>query len=385
MTETFSYDKLPYPSKFFVQTFPDRLATQATLFGMRPADVETCRVLELGCGNGSSLIAQAYLWPEATFVGIDLGKGHIDDATAAATELGLTNVEFRQMDVADMSAADFGTFDYITAHGLFSWVPDPVRARVLEVYRELLNENGVGYISYGAYPGAHQREMVQRAMRFHSKAIEEPGEKVGQAMSFLKFLSENTSDRGVYQAVLTQELNRHRTHDAADIYHDDLSDLNRAFYFHEFAAMLEANGLQYLGEAELHAMGSGNLSPDARAFVDSLEDIVEREQYLDLIRGRVFRQTLFCRSEAALDRDVKPAILDKLLVSTSLRPQSSSPDLDVEQDREIRRGEQYRHRDRPPAGESITHVSRQYLGTCGRISKRDRKCRRDDRRRTCGT
>ena len=165
MSETFSYDKIPYPSKFFVQTHPDRLATQATLFGMSPADVATCRVLELGCGNGSNLIAQAYLLPEAKFIGVDLAKTHIEDAAAAARGFGFTNIEFRQMDVMDMSEADFGKFDYITAHGLFSWVPDLVREKVLELYRELLNENGVGYISYSAYPGAHQREMVQRAMR----------------------------------------------------------------------------------------------------------------------------------------------------------------------------------------------------------------------------
>ncbi|HEV8592622.1 MAG TPA: class I SAM-dependent methyltransferase, partial [Pyrinomonadaceae bacterium] len=168
MTESFSYDKLPYPSKFFVQTHPDRLATQATLFGVSPANVPTCRVLELGCGNGSNLVAQAYLLPDATFVGVDLAKTHIDDALAAAKELGLTNIEFRQMDVMEMSESDFGKFDYITAHGLFSWVPDFVRTKILELYRELLGENGVGYVSYSAYPGAHQREMVQRTIRYHA-------------------------------------------------------------------------------------------------------------------------------------------------------------------------------------------------------------------------
>ncbi|MDM7922440.1 MAG: class I SAM-dependent methyltransferase [Pyrinomonadaceae bacterium] len=327
MNTEFSYDRLPYPSKFFVQTFPGRLATQATLFGMEPAEAESCRVLELGCGNGSNLIAQAYLMPAARFVGVDLAKGHIDDAKTAAAELGLKNVEFHQMDVTEMSAADFGTFDYITAHGLFSWVPEPVRAKVLGLYRELLNDNGVGYISYAAYPGMHQREMVQRALRFHTAGIEDPRKKVGKAMSFLKFLADNTTDRGAYFAALKTELDRHRSHDEADVFHDDLSEINRAYYFREFAELLSANGLQFLAEAELYAMSPNSLPPAARTFVGDIDDTIEREQYMDLLRGRIFRQTLFCRSEVSLERDARPEIVDRFMISSSLRPQSELPNL----------------------------------------------------------
>lgn len=327
MTDDFSYDRLPYPSKFFVQTFPDRLATQATLFGMDPPAVETCRVLELGCGNGSNLIAQAYIMPNATFVGVDLGIGHIDDAKAAAAELGLTNVEFRQMDVMEMSEADFGKFDYITAHGLFSWIPDVVRERTLGLFAELLASNGVGYMSYSAYPGAHEREIAQRAMRFASRNISEPTEKVAKALSFLKFAAENTPNRGTFQQTLANELKRHAVHAAADVFHDDLSDLNTPFYFHQFADMLGEHGLQFLAEAELHAMGTNDLSAAARNFVDSLDDAVEREQYLDLLRGRAFRQTLFVHRSADLERDLEPSIVDRFLIASSMRPAGAEPDL----------------------------------------------------------
>ena len=41
------------------QTHPDRLAAMAQLFGMRPAPVTACRVLELGCGDGANPIPAA--------------------------------------------------------------------------------------------------------------------------------------------------------------------------------------------------------------------------------------------------------------------------------------------------------------------------------------
>jgi tRNA G46 methylase TrmB len=66
-----AYDEVLYPSYTHNQTHPDRLATIATLFGLTPAPVERCRVLELGCGNGSNLVPMAYGLPGSEFVGID--------------------------------------------------------------------------------------------------------------------------------------------------------------------------------------------------------------------------------------------------------------------------------------------------------------------------
>jgi hypothetical protein len=47
------YDEVLYPSGLYAQTHPDRLATMATLFGMRPEPVDRCRVLELGCNEAT--------------------------------------------------------------------------------------------------------------------------------------------------------------------------------------------------------------------------------------------------------------------------------------------------------------------------------------------
>lgn len=322
MTNTFSYDRLAYPAKFFVQASPDRLAANAALFGVQPADVKTCRVLELGCGSGWHLISQAFLLPDAEFVGIDLGKQHIDEAKAEAGALGLTNVEFAQMDVMELSAATFGKFDYIVAHGLFSWVPDAVREKVLQIYSELLNENGVGYISYNAGPGAFSRYAARWAMNFHTSEMDDPVEKVEEALSFLDFLSESAADKTIYKAELMHEVQRHKGHHPADIFHDDLSEFNKTFFIKEFADLLDEAGLQFLAEAELHMMGLRGLSSDAVEFVETAEDIIDREQYLDLIRNRTFRQSLVCHKNRQLDHSPKPSALDAFYMTTSLRPQN---------------------------------------------------------------
>lgn len=327
MDEVYSYDLLPYPSKFFLQTHPDRLATAAALYGMRPASVENCSVLELGCGNGSNLLAQAYGLPSARFVGIDLAANHIQKARESAADLGLTNVEFRQMDLMELDAAEFGKFDYITAHGLFSWVPKAVRSRILQIFRELLGPNGVGYISYNAYPGAHLRQLGRSILKMHVDEASGPVQMAEKSLSFLGFVAENSAGPDVYRQVLTTEVKRHREHNAEDIFHDDLADVYRPFYFREFAKLLSGSGLQFLSEAEFHAASRQGLSEPARRHLDSLANLVDVEQSLDLLRGRVFRQTLFCREDVQLDRNVKPETLDQFYLSSPIRPASPEPDV----------------------------------------------------------
>src|SRR5215203_2185573 len=134
----FAYDQVPYSSFTFPQTRPDRLATLGAFHGLDPASPEKCRVLELGCGDGTNLISFAYILPNSDFVGIDLSALHMDQANAPAEELNLSNLTLLQDDVMDFTRERFGEFDYIIAHGLFSWVPEPVRAKILEIVSESL-------------------------------------------------------------------------------------------------------------------------------------------------------------------------------------------------------------------------------------------------------
>lgn len=327
----FIYDEVPYPSATFAQTHPDRLAMMATLYGMQPAPVEKCRVLELGCGDGTNLLAQAYALPESEFVGVDLSAHHIEDANRAAAELGLQNVRFEQKNVLEIGRETYGEFDYITAHGLFSWVPDFVRDKVLKIYRECLAPNGVGYISYNAYPGCHIRQMLREMMSFHTAEIEAPMEKVNQGLGLLNFLTEASEDDSVYQNMLKIEFDAILERSPQNIFHDDFSDVNQPFYFSEFAAEARKHGLQYLAESEYAAMQTLAFPPQTRQAIEALAggDIIKREQYLDFIKARRFRQTLLCHENVALNRELKGSILNNFYLTTMAHPQSTEPEIAV--------------------------------------------------------
>ena len=137
------YDQVSYRTFPRRQTHPDRLAAIARFFGMKPAPVAACRVLEIGCGNGANLIPLAYYLPESRFTGIDLAAAPIAAACAMAGELGLSNIDLSVADLRDLGP-EMGEFDYIFAHGLYSWIPAEVRDRLLAVCRERLAPRGRG-------------------------------------------------------------------------------------------------------------------------------------------------------------------------------------------------------------------------------------------------
>jgi cyclopropane fatty-acyl-phospholipid synthase-like methyltransferase len=140
-----AYDQVPYPGHPFAQAHPDRLATVATLFGLRPADPAACRVLELGCGDGGNLVPMALALPDSAFCGVDLSPSAIDRAQALSDELGLVNVDLRAADLAALP--DVGAFDYVIAHGVYSWIAPPARDALLAACRERLAPGGVAYVS----------------------------------------------------------------------------------------------------------------------------------------------------------------------------------------------------------------------------------------------
>src|SRR5229473_7628887 len=85
-----TYNQVLYRGLPFGQTHPDRLATLATLFGVSPAPVERCRVLEIGCGDGGNLIPMAFMLPNSTFAGFDLAETPIAMGQQAAKALGVS-------------------------------------------------------------------------------------------------------------------------------------------------------------------------------------------------------------------------------------------------------------------------------------------------------
>ncbi|HYT89771.1 MAG TPA: class I SAM-dependent methyltransferase [Gemmataceae bacterium] len=323
-----SYDELPYPSFPLAQTHPDRLATFATLFGMSPPPVERCRVLEIGCADGGNLLSMAEALPESEFVGIDLSARQIADGQAVLAAVGLKNVTLRQLSILDVPA-DFGPFDYIVCHGVYSWVPPAVQDKILALCGSQLTPNGVAFISYNTYPGWHNRAVGREMLRFRARHGGDPQMRTAAARDFLSFVIEAVpEEHAAYRQLLKEEQERIGPCADSYVFHEHLEDVNDPVYFHEFMTRAAGHGLQYLGEAEPHGTFARRVPPEVAAVLDRLgSDVLRREQYLDFLRERMFRQTLLCRASVSLARPPQPERLAALEVASSARCKSPLPDL----------------------------------------------------------
>jgi len=316
-TEIESYNTFVYPGFSFPETHPDRLAGMAILHGLTPAPVERCRVLEIGCNEGANLIPMAYAIPTSEFVGFDLARLPIERGQQRIRELGLTNVRIFASDLLEVGV-ELGQFDYIIAHGVYAWVPEPVRDRLLALCGELLAANGIAVVSYNVLPGGHLRKMLREMMLRYVEGIEDPLRRVTESLAFLRFLAESRPEGDAYRMVIEEQLRNMEKRTPEATYHDEFADAYHPVLFTEFAAHAAKHGLQYLSEAELPPPTDPCYRAEVRSALQSAAgfDIVKQEQLLDFMRARAYRETLLCREEHRVSRDFSAEQLRKLLFAS---------------------------------------------------------------------
>ena len=329
------YDEVPYPSLSFAQTHPDRLATIATLLGLQPAPLTHCRVLEVGCASGGNLLPMAQELPGSEFIGLDISQAQIAAGQAAVQSLGLRNLTLKQMDILDVSA-ELGQFDYIIAHGIYSWVPPEVRDKLMQLCHDLLAPQGVAYISYNCYPGWHMMGIIRDAMLYRTRNTNDPSQRAAQAREMLNFMAESVpAENSAFGAFLSSythflqgELKGVSARGDAFLLHDELERVNDPVYFAQFAQHASQHGLQYLAEADFADVFPKGFSDAAMQTLQHLaHDIVEMEQYLDYLRSRMFRQTLLCHAELPINRTLSVSQLNRLWVASQAKPVNEKPNL----------------------------------------------------------
>ena len=299
------YSELGYKSMPFPYTTPATLEAYAALVGVSAPNPKTARVLELGATYGGNIISQALFNSDATFVGIELSQEQVEKGNEVIANAGLTNVSLIQSDIASIGS-EIGTFDYIIAHGVYSWVDDSVKDALLRLIDEHLAEDGIAYISYNTYPGWHTMDEVRQLMMFsnrdktqfnhkekvlHGKTI---GSIVGsQILKYDNLKERNSKFLGALRSVMQK--------DEYYVGHDHLEPNNDPVYFYQFNDHLGAHNLAYLCDADLTLSMVRSFDADIADTLDklALNDHVAQEQYLDFMLDTTFRKSIICKAKQA--------------------------------------------------------------------------------------
>lgn len=312
------YKELGYKSYPFPFTTPAYLEAYGTLVGLNTPPAKTARVLELGATYGGNIISQAVHNPEATFVGIELSQDQVEKGNKIISDAKLDNVSLIQGDIMNFDET-LGTFDYIIAHGFYSWISDEMKDKLLDIISNHLADNGIAYVSYNTYPGWHTMEEVRQLMLFANRGHDElthkekvlRGKTVGslvgsQILNYDNLKERNSKFLGALRSVMQKD----------DYYvgHDHLEPHNDPCYFYQFNDHLKAHNLAYVCDADL------TLSM-VRTYDESIADKLEKlapnsqadqEQYLDFMLDTTFRKSIIGKADAAKNISYDVANPDKV-------------------------------------------------------------------------
>lgn len=321
------YKELGYKSYPFPFTTPAYLEAYGTLVGLKPPTAKMARVLELGATYGGNIISQAAHNPEATFVGIELSQDQVEKGNKIIGDAKLDNVSLVQGDILNFDES-MGTFDYIIAHGFYSWISDEMKDKLLDIISNHLADNGIAYVSYNTYPGWHTMEEVRQLMLFANRGHDESthkekvlrGKTVGslvgaQILNYDNLKERNSKFLSALRSVMQKD----------DYYvgHDHLEPHNDPCYLYQFNDHLKANNLAYVGDADLTL---SMVRTYDESIADKLEQLapnsqVDQEQYLDFMLDTTFRKSIICKASAAKDISYaasNPAEVNTIPVRTAI-------------------------------------------------------------------
>ena len=219
-------------------------------------------------------------------------RRQVGQGTADIAALSLTNIDLSQADLRDFSR-EAGAFDYIIAHGVYSWVPPDVQEKLLDLCARHLGPRGIAYVSYNTLPGWNMRGIIRDAMRYHTAQFPDARTRVQQARATLDFMAQAMEGaQSPYALMLRSEAEQLRRKGDYYVLHDHLEEFNEAVYFHQFAARAARHRLAFLAEADFRSMLLGGLPVQLAQTLDRMApDTLQREQLTDFLRNPKFRQT----------------------------------------------------------------------------------------------
>ena len=310
------YADLGYLSQPFPYASAPFLESYARLLGLSPAPASTARILEIGSSYGGNLISQALFYPKATFTGIEIAPTQVSVGKTYIDQLGITNLALLEGDVNE-SHQHLGTYDYIIAHGFYSWVDEDTKDNFLRLCKEHLGSNGILYMSYNTYPGWHKMDSVRALLEFANKDIDtlnhrekvRHGKTVASKLGTLMLEYDTVKNQqGPFLQSLRQTLQKQDCY----VGHDHLEPVNTPVYFHQCMDHMAEHGFTYLCDCDLNLSFPDVYDETLRTKLQELapHDPLAREQYIDFMLNTAFRKSLFTHKGSTPKRITETSVTD---------------------------------------------------------------------------
>lgn len=314
---------VPYMTGYYRHQSP-ALITLACLLGNvatpMPGTDDPVSYLELGCGQGYGALVLAASNPRWTVTAIDFNPAHIATARLWAAKAGIDNIRFLEADLAtlaeDQAVAALPEADFVSMHGLWSWVPPQVRAGVVRLLKARVKPGGAVHVSYNALPAWGAALGMQRLLRDAGRRLASRSDR--QATEGLKLVQELRANgawhltRSPWIASLIERLEKLPTQYLA---HEYMNDAWEPCFHADVASAFAGAKLEWVASANLvENFGALTLSPELRPIAQRFDDPILRELVKDMCLNRTLRHDIFVRGA----RSISPRLRDMALLDVSL-------------------------------------------------------------------
>ncbi|HEY4070037.1 MAG TPA: class I SAM-dependent methyltransferase [Sphingomicrobium sp.] len=287
-----------YGPRFFAEMAPDWLNFCIRAQGFEsPRTGPSYRYLDLGCGQGFHLCLLAAANPQGEFVGIDFDSD-ITHGKELAAAGGLTNLSFIQADFMNLATSwptEVGTFDYIIAQGILSWVSPEVRGAVFECVAQASKPGIVASFGYNSPPGWLGFVPFQHVANQFGKQ-RDANAAIGGAFAMFRRLMQAKALLFDRMPQLKADLETLAAQSPTYLAHEFLPDHWAPLWHSDVAQHLRSIGFAYVGTANVaEALLPDGLPPGLAAIVREQTDDSLREDVQDIAILQRFRRDIFCR------------------------------------------------------------------------------------------
>jgi SAM-dependent methyltransferase len=292
-----------YADRFFRELSPVWINYVAALNGVRPRSLDQpFTYLELGCGFGTSAMIHAAAFPRGEFHACDFNPAHVEAASGRAAAFQIGNIAFLQASFQDLLLrGDLPAFDYITLHGVYSWVGPDARHAIRQIISRKLKPGGLVYLSYNCLPGWAVEAPVRKVLL--ELATEEEGgtqQRAEHALDVLKQLSGSKLRYFTSNPAAVAALDSYSSGPSNYLVHEFLNQTWEPFYSVDVADEMTDIGMSYVGSATLADNHQALVVHEQAAeAVARLKTARQRQLATDFAVDRRFRRDIFVRGDAS--------------------------------------------------------------------------------------
>lgn len=257
---------------------------------------------ELGFGQGISLNIHAAANAEHfSFFGNDFNPAQTAFANQLATFNNSQNIHCYEDSFADfLQNPDLPTFDYITLHGVWTWISRENQQHIINFITKKLKPGGVVYMSYNALPGRNDELPLQKLLNLHGKFFACPAdnaaERIDNALNFADKIFAATKNN----ENLVEKIANLKNFDKHYISHEYFNKVWNCDYFCDVAEKMSAAKLDFacrsdLNYSSLDLILGENDNENAKDLLQKISHPIAREQTLDFLINCSFRRDIYVK------------------------------------------------------------------------------------------